>query len=146
MPQLCVHGNSALSDGEAPVAISLTTSAGAHVTPPPGILSFPYQGRVHFLFQNPPMQGPPAVNISELHVTGHAKFSKVSEIDLFSGLNQLFSRTAPLFPDADLLNTTINVDDQKVVGDANAGLDFVVTITFNSAIASHTFESAKICY
>jgi hypothetical protein len=142
---LSVHGNAAISDNLAPVNIQMTDAA-SYITAPASVKSYPYRGKVHFVFQNPPMGPGVSFNITELHANIFSALVQFDQVDLCSGFNRIFSRATPQPPDTAITETTVRVDEEASTMDPKGGLCLTYTITFKQATSSINFGSVWIKY
>jgi hypothetical protein len=140
MPNIGVHGNSVISDTDHPVRINFGIK-GAIVTPPAGV-QFPYDGAVHFLFQNPPMEESATFNITHLSANVTLSTAHLQRVDILSGPNTIFTKSRSS-PDVRLLNA-VDLSEDVPAMDRCGGLCVIYTIHFLGVTSSVEFDAVCI--
>ena len=145
---IAVHGNSAVSDGS--LTIQASGPSGAHITAPVGS-KFPHQGKVYFVFQNPPMHPDKTFDITGLNVNVNTVMASFDQVDVYSGFNNIISLQSsqinPLTGDTVITNlSAINLKETTAMMSPRAGLCVIYTITFTKPTSSANFGSLDIAY
>jgi len=143
---IALHGTAAIADNVAPSNVVISyTSAGAHVSPPPG--SGPnYHGKVYFVFQSPPMNPGMHFDIIGLHTSAILSLSSIQQVEMYSGgALKLSVAHPPLAPDSTLQELTANNLVEAVLS-PQAGLSVTYTIKFNQQFSSATFQTVDLEY
>jgi len=142
---IAVHGNAALSDGGMPVKID-HRSDGAHITAPAGA-ALPYKGKVHFLFQNPPMGPSVKFDIVELNATVASALIIFDEVELFSGNSNILTISRGPPGGVDLRNlTALDLTEEPYYMEPRAGICVSYVITFRTATSSANFSAVEVKY
>jgi hypothetical protein len=147
---IAVHGTGAIADNDPPFNVRVSyTSEGAIITPPAGLLaaSFPYSGKVYFVFQSPPIKAGTTFNITGLTAEVVLGLCFIENVDMHSGAGAIISVPHPPPNPVDVSLKRLsdaNIPDQPL--SANLGLSVTYTVKFNAASSYAHFQAVDLEY